>query len=60
MKCTNCGREESFRWKLIGKETLCDKCYNSEARGITARTDVEFNTISMEESVKKMRGSQYG
>jgi len=60
MKCTNCGREYSTRWKFIKEEVLCDKCFSQSHRGITGRTDVEFNTLSIDESVKKMQRSQYG
>tara|TARA_R100001460_G_scaffold14442_2_gene32326 strand:- start:892 stop:1098 length:207 start_codon:yes stop_codon:yes gene_type:complete len=65
MNCQHCNKPNKENWfycRGCGKRASAPKfTTNSWMRtGRGARTDVEFNTIGMEESVNKMRNQAWG
>lgn len=52
LKCTKCGNKDSTRWKLIKDDVLCIKCFSPSGRkGLAGRTDIEMDTMSMQDSI---------
>ena len=51
--CTKCGNKDSTRWKLIKDEILCDRCHSPAPRRDIGRTDIEFEVINSEDSMKQ-------